>query len=237
MLAFLFFTRNLHFFLLRTLDALSLFNEIGEEDPAAAEGEKVKKKMADSKEIATMLVSKSAIVKKHSETPVAERKGSESKKRGPLGTPTKGPPNKVAKTKSFSNKVDPHSYVNSRVSKMFGEETYYGTITKYIAAPTAKDDHLWHVLYDDDDSEDFDAKDLKKALALYKQKCKGDKKARVQDRVQEHSEVEAEVIAEVAGDDAPPAEAPALGESVPIAMEVDAAPYDAEAAPAPGVDV
>ena len=220
-----------------------MFHEIGEEDPAAAEGEKVKKKMADSKEIATMLVSKSAIVKKHFETPIAERKGSESKKRGPGGTPTKAPPNKVAKTKSFSKKVDPHSYVNSRVSKMFGDDTYYGTITKYIAAPSAKDDDLWHVLYDDDDSEDFDAKDLKKALALYKQKSKGDPKARVQDPVQEHAagdddtEVEAEIIAEVAGDDAPPVEAPALGESAPLAMDVDAGPYDAEAVPAPGVDV
>jgi len=38
---------------------------------------------------------------------------------------------------------------------------------------------LWHVRYDDDDNEDYDAKDLKKALNLYKANINKDKKNRV----------------------------------------------------------
>ena len=202
--------------------------------------------MAAAKEIADLLLSKSSSVKKHSETPVAERQeGSESKKRGPAGPASKSPPNKVAKTKSFSKKLDPQAYIGARVSKMFGADVYYGTITSYIPAPSAKDDDLWHVLYDDDDSEDFDAKDLKKALNLYRQKEAGDPNVQVgvaseeQATGDDDTEIEAEVVAEVAGDDAPPLAPPALDDTAPIAMEVDAEPAVAAAAsaPAPPVDV
>lgn len=163
------------------IDALKLFSEIGEEDPKTADAEKTKKKLAEAKDMADVLIDKSPAVKKHHDTPVEQRTASTSRKRGPTGSTknTPMPANKIAKTKSFSKKQDPHSYVNLRVAKMFGPELYFGTITKFIAPPTSQDDELWHVRYDDDDNEDYDAKDLKKALNLYKANINKDKKNRV----------------------------------------------------------
>ena len=91
-------------------DALTLYREIGEDDPDAAESAKTQRKMEEAKETATLLESKSATVKKHSELPVAQRGA--GRKRA-AGTATKSaPPAKVAKTKSFSKKQDPNVSVN-----------------------------------------------------------------------------------------------------------------------------
>lgn len=220
-------------------DGLSLFNALGEADPAAMEGEKGKKKVAQAKETVDMLISKSAAVKKHSETPVDDRKAANSRKRGPGGSSKSAPPSKASKTKSFSKKQDPHSYVNLRCAKAFGPDVYFGTITKYITPPTARDDELWHVLYDDDDSEDFDSKDLRRALSLYKANIASDKKSRVTESsgagIDEETEAEAEPE-DADADDAAVApvevevEAPSLADSAPIAMEVDSEQPVAEAA-------
>ena len=42
---------------------------------------------------------------------------------------------------------------------------FFGTIVRY-----REDDKLWRVLYDDQDVEDYDEKELEKALKLYGQK-------------------------------------------------------------------
>jgi hypothetical protein len=63
-------------------------------------------------------------------------------------------------------------YVNERVAKAFPSqeddtfEIYFGTIDGFVAS--SEDDHpLWHVQYDDDDEEEFDEYDVKKAIRLY----------------------------------------------------------------------
>lgn len=80
-------------------------------------------------------------------------------------------------------KVDETKYINMRVAKEFEQEDdegqmyneiFYGTIDAFVGTP---DSPLWHVKYDDDDEEDYDEKDIKKALKLYKSARGGDEKA------------------------------------------------------------
>lgn len=59
---------------------------------------------------------------------------------------------------------DPKSFVRRRVSKNFDGEIFYGTIMEYDGSETPP---LWHVEYDDGDEEDFEKKDLIKALKHY----------------------------------------------------------------------
>mmetsp|Transcript_20809 Transcript_20809/g.30496 ORF Transcript_20809/g.30496 Transcript_20809/m.30496 type:complete len:644 (+) Transcript_20809:352-2283(+) len=51
-------------------------------------------------------------------------------------------------------------YITDRVAKDFDGEIYFGTIKSYKGG-------FWHVRYDDGDEEDYDEKDLKRALRLY----------------------------------------------------------------------
>jgi len=99
---------------------------------AGSETANIKKKMDDAKESAALLEKESEVVKKHSETPLEVRKEN-SRKRAAEGTAKGAPSAKIAKTKSFSKKVDPKTYEKMRVSKYFGEDLFFGTITHYIA--------------------------------------------------------------------------------------------------------
>lgn len=89
-------------------------------------------------------------------------------------------------------------------------------------------------MYDDDDSEDYDAKDLRKALNLYKQKSAQDKKKPVEVTVdegaaEEEQEEAASVPAVAEPAAAPVAAAPAAAAAAPAAAP--AAASDKEAAP------
>jgi hypothetical protein len=68
---------------------------------------------------------------------------------------------------------NPKDYVGLRVAKYFPgegetEELYFGTID-YVSVQD-DDEVLWHVLYDDDDSEDYDENEVKKQVKLYAEK-------------------------------------------------------------------
>jgi hypothetical protein len=71
------------------------------------------------------------------------------------------------------NLEGPGSFVGKRVAKYFvdGEKNkqrlFFGTIDKVKGPKSSKP--LWHVTYDDDDEEDFDANDLSNALTLHSQ--------------------------------------------------------------------
>ena len=156
-----------------------MYREVGEEN--IKESEEINKKDAVKKqeqaeETAKLLAEKSAVVKTYSETPASERK--QNKKR--VAPPTKSaPPSKVQKVKGARKKEDPLFYVGQRVAKYFGTEVYFGTVRKFIPPTTKKDVDLWHIVYDDDDQEDYDHKDLRKGLALYKNNQQDDKVSRV----------------------------------------------------------
>jgi len=62
------------------------------------------------------------------------------------------------------NSSDPYSFVHKRISKDFDGTTFFGTITKY---DESDDPAFWNVLYDDGDAEDYNKKDLIKALKHY----------------------------------------------------------------------
>ena len=55
-----------------------------------------------------------------------------------------------------------HRWIGKRVSWEFGKDSYPGTIVRFrrSAARTA----LWHVRYDDGDSEDFSVREMAKSL-------------------------------------------------------------------------
>jgi len=68
-------------------------------------------------------------------------------------------------------------YLNRRVAKRFVDGTYYGSVSSYIASASdgeGEADALWHVDYDDGDSEDYDKTDLCRALLLYNRVKKSD---------------------------------------------------------------
>lgn len=102
-----------------------------------------------------------------------KKKGESAKRKNSAGVEN------VSK-KSRTAKVDPLVYVGHRVCKMFPLENeegimvdvlFYGTITEYDA-----ENKLWQVVYDDDDQEDFDERDMKTAVRLYDENKPGDPK-------------------------------------------------------------
>jgi hypothetical protein len=62
---------------------------------------------------------------------------------------------------------DPKEFLGRRVAKFFGKDIFFGTIN-FISSED-KGDVWWHVLYDDNDEEDLDYRQLKIAILLYEQ--------------------------------------------------------------------
>ena len=70
------------------------------------------------------------------------------------------------------NSVDPSEakkYIGTRIAKLFDGEVYFGSITQYNEKT-----QFWHVVYDDDDEEDYDPRDLEEAGKLYRKERKHD---------------------------------------------------------------
>lgn len=153
-------------------DGLMMYREVGEDDNEEADANKkdTGKKIEQAEETAKILVEASSVVKTYSETPAAERK--QTKKRN--APPTKiAPPAKARKGQGTRKKEDPKVFIGLRVAKYFDEEVYFGTVKNFIPPD------LWHIVYDDEDMEDYDLKDLRKAIALYKSNQQDDKVSRV----------------------------------------------------------
>jgi len=68
--------------------------------------------------------------------------------------------------KKEKKRPNPDSYIRKRIAKNFDGNIYFGTITEY-KKEDSMDEGFWHVLYDDNDEEEFDANDLSMALDLY----------------------------------------------------------------------
>lgn len=229
-----------HLTLTGLYDGLVLYKEAGELDKEATSA-KNKLKAQQAEETAKLIVTKSVEVKKHSETPAAERKAT-ARKRG-AGPTKSAPPAKVAKGRTPGRKINPFSYVNQRIAKYFGDEVFFGRVKRYIE-PTSGEDDLWHIVYDDDDQEDYDGKDLRKAVALYKTKRSEDKVSKVKEiegldaenqakpkPTRDTAEEEEEENDAPAAEDETAAEAPAADADAPPAEDA-AAPTDDAAADA-----
>ncbi|CAB9525163.1 Type III pantothenate kinase [Seminavis robusta] len=202
-------------------DGLVLYKEVGEdnqEELTEAVAEKNKKKVEQASDTAKLLVQTSEEVKKYAETPAEERNKTNSARKRNAAPSKSAPPTKVAKAKTTAKKQNPISHVGLRIAKYFGDEVYFGTIKKYIQPTGKKDEDLWHIVYDDDDQEDYDAKDLRKAIALYKSNKGLDKVSRVTG-VAEHG---------AEGDEQSPAAEDAM-ETEPAADDTAAAPGEATA--------
>eukprot|EP00594_Rhizosolenia_setigera_P012803 CAMPEP_0178973692 /NCGR_PEP_ID=MMETSP0789-20121207/21894_1 /TAXON_ID=3005 /ORGANISM="Rhizosolenia setigera, Strain CCMP 1694" /LENGTH=452 /DNA_ID=CAMNT_0020661647 /DNA_START=530 /DNA_END=1888 /DNA_ORIENTATION=- len=88
------------------------------------------------------------------------------RKRKQNSTPTgakKKPTNSLLK--------EPELQVEKRIAKYFEGSLYFGTVVKFLTKA-----QLWHIVYDDGDQEEFDEKDMKKALDLYESEKASDPK-------------------------------------------------------------
>jgi hypothetical protein len=101
--------------------------------------------------------------------PADKAKPSEERRDPPVDEPP-AKKNKVAQTLTISDLTkDPQSVVGKRIAKYFEMgikelQLFFGTIAEYV-----QDDgeEWWHIVYDDDDSEDLEVDLLLKALLLY----------------------------------------------------------------------
>ena len=88
-------------------------------------------------------------------------------------------------------------YINKRVAKAFDQEDENGKVIQEIFFGTVDrlsgdvEPQLWHVQYDDDDEEEFDERDIKRALKLYEQHSEDDPK-RNRDSASEPTSMEVE---------------------------------------------
>ena len=69
----------------------------------------------------------------------------------------------------FLDLSEAKKYVKARVAKRFDGDVYFGSVTQYNEKT-----QFWHVVYDDDDEEDYDPNDLEEAGILYRKERKGD---------------------------------------------------------------
>jgi hypothetical protein len=111
--------------------------------------------------------------------PAGKAKPSEDRRDPPVDEPATKK-NKAAKTLTLSDLTkDPQSFVGQRIAKYFEMgardlQLFFGSIAEYV-----QDDgeEWWHIVYDDDDSEDMEADPLLTGLLLYeKQKHEDPKK-------------------------------------------------------------
>jgi SNF2 family DNA or RNA helicase len=68
------------------------------------------------------------------------------------------------KPTSKKAKREPEFYLKKRVAKFFDDDLFFGTVTHYVS-----DGEVWSVAYDDGDEEEYDARDMKENLKIYKE--------------------------------------------------------------------
>jgi len=156
-------------------DALQLYLEVGESQSAEKlKVDQVNKAIVQMEEKNKSLKEDFAMRKekrnqdleKLQATDTAKKQAQSNAKRSrkPKGD---GPQKKKAKTDQNTDKRT--MYINKRIAKMFdGEDgkqvVFFGTIDR-ITNP--RDPFYWHVLYDDEDEEEFDEKDVLEGLKRY----------------------------------------------------------------------
>lgn len=157
------------------IDALQLYLEVGESQSAEKlKVDQVNKAIVQMEEKNKSLKEDFAMRKekrnqdleKLQATDTAKKQAQSNAKRSrkPKGD---GPQKKKAKTDQNTDKRT--MYINKRIAKMFDgedgkQEVFFGTIDR-VTNP--RDPFYWHVLYDDEDEEEFDEKDVVEGLKRY----------------------------------------------------------------------
>eukprot|EP00934_Nitzschia_sp_Nitz4_P001628 Nitzschia sp. Nitz4//scaffold222_size33694//3280//5255//NITZ4_007860-RA/size33694-augustus-gene-0.21-mRNA-1//1//CDS//3329542585//1628//frame0 len=165
-------------------DCLKLYQTVGEKKETSVvqlPEVEVTKKKAIAGELADKLAKDSVAVQtriKEAEAAPVPPVAVAAEKR-PL-VPSVVEPPKTKKARRSSPKEKQASYINQRVAKHFPapnssgvleDELYFGTVSEFKAG-------YWHIVYDDDDEEDFDETELKTAILLYDQHRQEDPKAK-----------------------------------------------------------
>ena len=92
-----------------------------------------------------------------------------------LGIPTASKRGKKRARNPNAFAGNPSDYINKRVAKWFDDDLYFG-IVESISNQGEGGEVWWHILYDDDDQEDFDARQLRKGLKEYEENKSSDPK-------------------------------------------------------------
>ena len=68
-----------------------------------------------------------------------------------------------------SSHAECESFVKTRICKYFGKPRtlYFGTVVSFSPADAEDDEPLWHVVYDDNDEEDYTWPELRKRRKMY----------------------------------------------------------------------
>jgi hypothetical protein len=154
-------------------DALALYDEVGEASEDATKLYSNAAKLEKSARLQKRLLKNCAKVRERKDVLDATKK-SEGSITSILGAITVSKRGKKRTRNPKTSSGSPDEYVNKRVAKWFDAELFFGTV-KYISNPEEKDT-WWHITYDDDDEEDFDIRQLRKALKVYAENCSTDPK-------------------------------------------------------------
>jgi hypothetical protein len=125
-----------------------------------AELEKAKKKNGSIASVVTMVTT---AVKTAVTTPVRNDK---KRKRVVPATKVKIP----------NPKDSPEALIGKRIAKFFEKELFFGTVESIVDDDT--DETWWHIHYDDDDSEDMGAHQVRAGLRLYDKYSSKDKRSK-----------------------------------------------------------
>mmetsp|Transcript_27934 Transcript_27934/g.41243 ORF Transcript_27934/g.41243 Transcript_27934/m.41243 type:complete len:599 (-) Transcript_27934:7-1803(-) len=102
-------------------------------------------------------------------------------------------------TEANASSTTAEHYLNRRVAKRFGETgIFFGTVVEFDT-----EHELYMIRYDDNDQEDFDSSQLKRALRLYKRKQEDAKTA--SNQAADVSEIKQETVEETTGSRSTPA--------------------------------
>lgn len=140
-------------------------------------------KNTEEKETAAKKEEKKKTEVKAERTPRAEEKGVQKPKRPQApaaestamsprrraSPPSKNPDAKKPKAVNSAAAPEPRSFIGKKIAKDFDGNLYFGTVKDYDDSEAPA---FWHVEYDDGDEEDYNEKDLIKALKYYNVKEK-----------------------------------------------------------------
>jgi hypothetical protein len=153
------------------VDALRLYEEVRELSEEETKLYDTEAKQESSRIVQDDLVNYNKAVLAEKEV-LDHMKESEGSVASILGTPTFSNPGKKRGRQHKSFDGDPKIFLNKRVAKWFNDhDLYFGTIDA-ISRQDEKET-WWHVLYDDEDQEDFDIRQVRRALQDY-EKNKGE---------------------------------------------------------------
>mmetsp|Transcript_33504 Transcript_33504/g.78987 ORF Transcript_33504/g.78987 Transcript_33504/m.78987 type:complete len:574 (+) Transcript_33504:102-1823(+) len=161
--------------LTKLYDSLSLYKEVSEEDKEENKEDWVGEKREALTKVQANLEGKNDQIKKRKiELEIGKQEDGSI-----VNTLARSKQEKRGAKRQRSEKEDnPKKYIGQRIAKYFPEDDdsetmYFGTIDRYSSKSS-----LWHVMYDDDDQEEFDKDEIRAGILLYAKNKDGDKKNR-----------------------------------------------------------